>query len=119
MPGRVRLVAVLCCWLGCQRGGADKRSLPEAEREVRRFFALLEAGDCTQLRALMARPESCDGMVHEYQETASRLVEVVEVKPDGRDARIVLITVHVQDRKRLHTWVVRARPRAGGWEVSL
>jgi hypothetical protein len=117
---RSLLLATIALAAACTRGGPGADQLiADAQDQTRRFFALAEGGDCAALGELLARPASCEGLVHQMRETRTHLTAIEGAKLDGRDPHLVLVTVKTQAAKHAHSWIVQAKWTPDGWKVSL
>ena len=81
---RTSIVITLLLAAGaCHRAGAVN---PEASKQaIKEFFQFAEAGDCARLQPLMAKPEECENIVRQFNETKTHLVSIDEAKVDGRN----------------------------------
>jgi hypothetical protein len=118
-----RLIAIsLLALVGaCHRGGSGGGGgFDDTRRAVQQYFQFAEAGDCARLQPLMAKPEECENIVRQFNETKTHLVSIDDAKVDGRDASVVLVyTTVVFGKKDNHKWIVRAAHVGDAWKVRL
>ncbi len=130
-----------CLLSACSRGSAatsappDAEALPDlssgfgpAEAIVKTFFAAAESSDCATLAKILIVPdggvltaEGCESITHDFTESKAHLIRFLDVKSDGRDKHVVLVTSEVEFQSKkygnLHQWVIRAEWRGGAWKV--
>ncbi|WNG23077.1 hypothetical protein F0U62_02775 [Cystobacter fuscus] len=117
-PGLALLVGAL---VGCTPSTASKT---EAAREtVRRFFSELPSGDCAVLGPMLAGEggSSCQEQVADLIAHGFSLVEVLDVKVDGRDADAVMVRARVarDGRVREQPMLLRVERHPEGWKLRL
>lgn len=103
--------------VGCAPSTASKT---EAAREtVRRFFTELPSGDCAVLGPMLA--SSCQETVEDLISHGFSLVEVLDVKVDGRDADAVMVRARVarDGRVREQPMLLRVERHPEGWKLRL
>jgi len=67
----------------------------------------------------MQRPALCEDLVRQLRETHAHLSKIEDAKLDGRDKRVVLVSVEATAPEHVHHWIVRARWTAEGWKLAL
>ncbi len=129
-----RLIVVAFVLAGCRSAPASDSSpdmsagFGPAEDVVKRFFGAAETGDCATLGKILVlpdagtfTPEACEGITHDFSESKTHLLRIVESKVDGRDKSVVLVSTDVEFKKKktgdVHQWVIRAEWRNGMWKV--
>ena len=116
----MRFASALVVLVACTRSAPSERELiASAQDETRRFFALGEGGDCTQLARMMQRPAQCENLVRQFRETRAHLTKIESAQLDGRDKHVVLVRVEATATDRVHQWIVRARWTEDGWKLAL
>lgn len=113
------MLAALCA---CQAtGGGDE--IVDAKATAHRFFDALGSGDCPTLGALVpaaAGSAACDKFVHEWREELQlTLVDIPDVRRDGRDKRAIIVTTTVMRRGKQETLMLRMTHDGGVWRLAL
>ena len=111
------LVIALCA---CQAsGGGDE--LAEARATTHQFFDALGRGDCKTLGPLVpAAAVQCDKFVHEWRdELKLSLVDIPDIRRDGRDQRAIIVTTTVMRRGQQETLLLRLTHDGGIWRIVL
>lgn len=91
-------------------------------REVGMLFEALERSDCEALRARMptlTSDERCRDFLHDAEEHGLALIEVVEVVPDGRDARSAMVRTGVRQGGHPRQILIRATNEGGRWTFAM
>ena len=115
------LALLMGALVGCAPSTASKT---EAAREtVRRFFTELPSGDCAVLGPMLAGEggSSCPETVADLIAHGFSLVEVLDVKVDGRDADAVMVRARVarDGRVREQPVLLRVERHPEGWKLRL
>ena len=111
------LVSALCA---CQAsGGGDE--IAGAKATTHQFFDALGRGDCTTLGPLVpAAAAQCDKFVHEWRdELKLSLVDIPDIRRDGRDQRAIIVTTTVMRRGQQETLLLRLTHDGGIWRITL
>jgi hypothetical protein len=107
--------------LGCK--SSETRKTEAARATVERFFEALPTRDCAELGRLLIgqAAEDCQETVDELNEHGFSLVEVLEVRVDGRDPNAVVVRTRVaRDGKvREEPMLVRVEQHPDGWKLRL
>jgi len=115
------LVLVALCACQATSGGGDE--LGEAKATTHQFFDALGRGDCTTLGALVpaaAGSAACDKFIHEWREELQlSLVDIPDVRRDGRDKRAVIVTALVMRRGTQEKLMLRVTHDGGVWRLAL
>lgn len=115
---RLALALALCA---CQpTGGGDELAL--AKTTTHQFFDALGRGDCKTLGSLVpaAANEHCDKFVHEWRdELKLTLVDIPDIRRDGRDPRAIIVTTTVTRRGTSETLLLRMTHDGGIWRIVL
>jgi hypothetical protein len=114
--------AIVCMWMlaGCGRGAKSDSFLDDAKQQVRTFFSAAASDDCTTLRTLHAKLTSqkdCEGFLHLWHEDNIQLVEILDAKRDGRDARAAIVRVRMETRNKSKDVLVRAVRDQNHWNI--
>ena len=116
----MRTAVALIVLAACARSGPSERELVSAGQDATRtFFALGEAGDCSQLAHMLQRPSTCEELVAQFRETHAHLSKIEGAKLDGRDKQLVLVSVVATAPEHIHHWIVRAKWTPDGWKLAL
>jgi len=107
------LVAVLAC------APSDAGKSEAARDVVERFFTALPSRDCAVVGPLLAIPGSCPAMVEDLNAHGLSLVEVLEVKVDGREPDAVLVRTRVarDGQVREQPMLLRVERHPDGWKL--
>jgi hypothetical protein len=103
--------------VACAPSAASKT---EAAREtVRRFFTELPSGDCAVLGPMLV--SSCQETVADLLSHGFSLVEVLDVKVDGRNADAVMVRARVarDGQVRAQPVLLRVERHPEGWKLRL
>ncbi|MBV8760422.1 MAG: hypothetical protein JO257_24230 [Deltaproteobacteria bacterium] len=116
------LVAAIAC--ACQsHGGGSDDELAQAKATTQTFFDALDKADCATLGSLVPAAEgsaACAKFVHEWhEELALRLVEIADVRRDGRDKHAIIVNATVMRRGNKETLLLRETHDAGVWRIVL
>jgi len=116
---RVLLLAVLLA--ACQGSGGD--DLADAKATTHKFFDALDKSDCAALGSMVpaaAGSAACAKFVHEWHdELALTLVDIPDVRRDGRDKRAIIVTTTVMRRGKQETLQLRMTHDSGVWRIVL
>jgi hypothetical protein len=117
---RVAVVA-LALALGC--AGARDGELDDARAQVRRFFEAAAKGECSALGALLPAASDaagCAKLLHEWRDDLRiELVDLPDVRRDGRDRRAIIVRATVMRRGQQQTMLVRVTHEQGRWQLVL
>lgn len=118
---RPLLVPALLACVACAR---PTPSAQEPEEVVRQFFTRLPEGDCRVLGPLLverAGAPPCPATVDELNRHGMRLVEVLDVRVDGRDpeARLVRARLRQGSQERAEPALLRLERQEGRWRLRL
>ena len=119
----MRLILALAFALAACQSNASDGELAGAKTQVQRFFTALEAGDCATLATLVPATTGaaeCDKFLHEWRDDLKiQLLEISDVRRDGRDARAIIVTTKVKRRGELKNMLVRVTREKGAWQLGL
>ncbi len=105
----------------CQGSGGGE--LAEAKATTHQFFDALDKSDCATLGSLVpaaAGSAACAKFVHEWHdELTLSLVDIPDVRRDGRDKRAIIATPTVLRRGKQETLQLRMTHDAGVWRIVL
>ena len=106
----------------CQAtGGGDE--LAEAKTTAHAFFDALDKADCATLGSMVpaaAGSAACAKFIHEWHdELALKLVDISDVRRDGRDKRAIIVTTTVMRRGKQETLQLRLTHDGGVWHFVL
>ena len=105
----------------CQSSGGDE--LAEAKATTHKFFDALDKADCATLRELVpaaAGSAACAKFIHEWHEELTlALVDITDVRRDGRDKRAIIVTTTVMRRGKQETLQLRLTHDSGVWRIVL
>jgi len=107
----------LLALVACAPSDAGKR---EAARDVvERFFTALPSRDCAGVGALLAVPASCPALMEDLHAQGLALVEVMEVRVDGREPDAVLVRTRVSRGGRVNEQplLLRVEHHPDGWKL--
>ena len=111
------LLAALAC------KSSESRKTEAARATVQRFFEGLPAQDCAVLGGLLVgkAADTCPETVREMNEHGFSLVEVLEVKVDGRDPNAVVVRARVarDGQVREEPLLLRVEQHPDGWKLRL
>ncbi len=99
-------------------------AIAQARDAARQFFLAADAGDCpalTRMRRDGWTDEACEDFVHHYKANRTRLTELSDAKPDGRNRSVILVTALLEmpgKDDKPHRWVLPIEKRADGWKVG-
>jgi hypothetical protein len=115
---RLVLAIALCA---CQSTGSGGDELTEAKATTHRFFDALARGDCKTLDALVpAATKNCDKFVEEWRgDLDLSLVDIPDIRRDGRDQRAIIVTTSVMRRGKQETMLLRLTHDGGIWKIGL
>jgi hypothetical protein len=110
-------VGVVMGVVACAPSEAERHAA--ARDVVGRFFSALPSRDCAVLGPLLADPAACGTLVTDLGGEALSLVEVLEVKPDGRDPDALLVRARValNGEVREQPMVLRVERGPAGWRL--
>lgn len=112
------VLAIALC--ACQAaGGGDE--MTEAKVVAHQFFDALGRGDCKTLAPLVpSAAAQCDKFVHEWRdELKLSLVDIPDIRRDGRDQRAIIVTTTVMRRGQPETMLLRLTHDGGIWRIVL
>lgn len=114
---------VLAVLLAACQGGGSGDELAEAKSTTHTFFDALAKADCTTLGSLVpaaAGSAACAKFVHEWhEELALTLVDIADVRRDGRDKRAIIVTTTVMRRGKQESLQLRLTHDGGAWRIVL
>lgn len=115
---RYLALALLVC--ACQANGSDDE-LGDAKVTAHQFFDAIRRGDCKTLDPLVpAATGHCDKFVREWRdELGLSLVDLSDVRRDGRDKRAIIVTTTVMRRGHQETMLLRLTHDGGVWRIVL
>jgi hypothetical protein len=116
----VKLLVLAIALCACQAaGGGDE--MTEAKAVAHQFFDALGRGDCKTLGPLVpAAATQCDKFVHEWRdELKLSLVDIPDIRRDGRDQRAIIVTTTVMRRGQPETMLLRLTRDGGIWRILL
>ena len=114
------VLAALCA---CQSTSGGDEELAEAKATTHQFFDALGRGDCATLGALVpaaAGSAACEKFIHEWREELQlALVDIADVRRDGRDKRAIIATTIVMRRGKQEKLMLRMTHDGGVWRLVL
>ena len=116
----MKILALAIALCACQTaGGGDETA--DAKAVAHQFFDALGRGDCTTLGPLVpAAAAQCDKFVHEWRDDLKlSLVDIPDIRRDGRDARAIIVTTTVMRRGNQETLQLRMTHAGGVWHFVL
>jgi hypothetical protein len=118
------MLALFAC--ACQTGGGGSGGgdeLSDAKATTHRFFDALGKGDCGTLGELVPAASgsaACAKFIHEWREELKlALVDIPDVRRDGRDPRAIIVTTTVMRRDKQETLQLRMTHDGGVWHLAL
>lgn len=115
------LTAVVVALVGCS--SSHDAELDGARDQVRRFFDAIGKSDCPTLELLVPaarEPGACEHLVHEWRdELHIKLLEVPDVRRDGRDHKAIIVRTTVLRRDQQQTMLVRVTHEQAEWQLQL
>ena len=108
---------------GCGSTRTDHGELDEARVQVRRFFDAMARADCATAASLLPAARdagACAKLLHEWRDDLQmQLIEVPDVRRDGRDRRAIIVRTIVLRRGKQSTMLVRVTHEQGVWQLVL
>jgi hypothetical protein len=108
---------------GCQGGTTDGDELGEARAQVRRYFDAIATSDCSTLTSLVPAAntrKACEQLLHEWRDDLRiKLLDVSDVRRDGRDHRAIIVRTTVMRRDQQQTMLIRVTHEHGAWQLAL
>jgi hypothetical protein len=115
------VLAALCACQGT--GSSGDQELTEAKATAHQFFDALGRGDCTTLGGLVpaaAGSAACEKFIHEWREELElTLVDIPDVRRDGRDKRAIIATTIVMRHGKQEKLMLRMTHDGGVWRLAL
>jgi hypothetical protein len=115
------LVLIACACQTNSGGGGDE--LSDAKATTHRFFDALGKGDCATLGELIPAASgsaACAKFIDEWREELKlALVDIKDVRRDGRDTRAIIVTTTVMRRGQQETLQLRMTHDGGVWHLAL
>jgi hypothetical protein len=117
----VKVIALAIALCACQSTGEGGDELAAAKTTAHQFFDALGRGDCKVLAPLVpAATDHCDKFVHEWRDQLKlSLVDIPDVRRDGRDNRAIIVTTTVMRRGQQETLLLRMTHDGGVWRLLL
>lgn len=110
--------------VACQsNSGGSGDELADAKATAHGFFDALDKADCATLGSLVPAATgsaACAKFVHEWHdELQLALVDIPDVRRDGRDKHAIIVTATVMRRGKQETLLMRMTHDAGVWRIAL
>ena len=120
MKGAALALALALC--ACQATDTDDE-LGQAKATARQLFDAVSRADCPTLAGLVpeaATPAGCAKLVHEWRDDLKlSLVDISDVRRDGRDRRAIIVTTTVMRRGNQEKMLLRMTHDGGVWRLAL